>query len=204
MTTLRLSAHARTGPSSTNVELVLEGDDAVDLLRVLVGMAHPDVEVEVEPDPEPEELVDEPIVEVDEDVMAAVLTAGGLGGVITEGAAPRATELGIRVVEDQADEVEGIPDGVSVYDLPNDEVEDDVVIDAFDRIRPGLEQAAPDPIDLLPETVMRACHRLTSVERLDPGRALARELGVPGNRVGPFVRMARARGWLPHRIKAGA
>jgi hypothetical protein len=61
-----------------------------------------------------------------------------------------------------------------------------------------------DGTGVSPVDVERASRRLTPMERLDPGVALARELGIAGNRVGPYVRMARARSWLPDKITASS
>lgn len=89
-------------------------------------------------------------------------------------------------------------------DQDDDELEPDeppVVVErdsqaaaVFDALRKTAPLAADRPTE---RDVMLACNRLTALERLHPSTALARELGIPANRVAPYIRMARARSWLP-------
>lgn len=80
--------------------------------------------------------------------------------------------------------------------------ETDRVAAVIERIR--AEQRAPRPPapaepaeGVTDGALMRACQTLTAIDKLAPGRALAEALGIPGNRVAPYVRKARNRGWLP-------
>jgi hypothetical protein len=82
-----------------------------------------------------------------------------------------------------------------------DEAVDEGLVDEPEQV--DAAEPSIDPPDA--GDVEAACRRLNPVERLHPGPPLARELGIPGNRVGPYVRMARARSWLPMKVDgAGA
>jgi hypothetical protein len=50
---------------------------------------------------------------------------------------------------------------------------------------------------ITPEDIRAAAGRLTPIERLSPAQPLARELGIAANRVGPYLKSARSRGFLP-------
>lgn len=81
----------------------------------------------------------------------------------------------------------------------------EAILDAGDTITEVIDDDAhadAATVEVTAGDVMRACGRLTAIERLDPGVPLARELNIPGSRVAPYIRMARARGWLPHKIHA--
>lgn len=95
-------------------------------------------------------------------------------------------------------------DDVDDEDQAGDEEHDqppavpDPADDTFARLR-----AEPDPPTITPDDVMRAAMSLTAAEKLAPGVPLARALGIPGRACGPYVRMARSRGWLPEITHTG-
>jgi hypothetical protein len=108
------------------------------------------------------------------------------GGTIADDAAD---ELSFEHDEDQADD-----DALEPDEDTGPPPGQDISAAVFDALRKTAPLAADRPTE---RDVMLACNRLTALERLHPSTALARELGIPANRVAPYIRMARARSWLP-------